>query len=132
MPYIWPARSSKRRINSISVYQRFRASAETWGSAGLTLLVLRVTAILAFLRTASKHGVKSGGLQPQGTASLGCKEPRRGFRAAPASFGFRVLNRVRSARAYRANDHDFIGRREIERPPHLRVEQVGVEVAGAH
>src|SRR5436305_14154298 len=127
MPYIWPARSSKRRISSMSVYQRFSASAETSGSAGLTLFVLRVTAILAFLRTAPKHGVKSRGLQPQGTASLGREAPRRGFRAAPASFGFRVLNRVRSAGDRRANDHDFVGRHEIERPPHLRVEQVGVE-----
>src|SRR6476646_531898 len=136
MPYIWPARSSKRRISSMSAYQRLSVSAEICASAGLTRLGLRATAIPGVPPDSSEAWWQTPRFATSGAGVAGLQNGRSG--AAPIKggalpfLGLRVLKPKRSARLLRLDDDDLVGRRQIEHAADLTIEKIAVDVIGPH
>src|SRR5579862_942111 len=92
MPYIWLARSSKRRISNMSWKNLMNVAEATGGSASLTELADRFDGIERFLRAGSEECWQTERFATGGAAS------DRGETAAPAAGVSSAL--APSARAY--------------------------------
>src|SRR5271166_4866386 len=128
MPYICPARSSKRRINSMSRKKPSSSLGDASSSATSTGLPLRVAAISpplapAAMRVKSRaeHAGRSPALQPRPVQCLVVKA------GIGASWDI-ARGRFGSVRGCLFHDHQLVRRDEVQRRAHPLVEQIAVEM----